>query len=126
LYKAATRAVEDEEAFAEGLSEVKKSQLRAIINTVRMCSRAGTFEHFIEKRKDRREKEARRSDKEHLKKRAEFWNALHDHVGQVLKDYAAPAVEETKVPESKTETAQMRVLRAYFKHFISHCHVADQ
>lgn len=130
LYETATQAIEERDAFAEGVSEVKKSQLRAVLNTARMCPRPGAFEHFVEKRKDRREKEARQSDDEGLRKRAEFWGALEDHVGQILEDYATPAIEEiteeTGGADPKVETAQMRVLRAYLEHFISHCHVKSR
>jgi hypothetical protein len=119
LYETATSAVEQKEAFTEGLSDVKKSQLRAVINTARMCSSPSTFKGFLEKRAERR-----RSSGETTK--ANFWRALADEVDDVQDEHAAPAVTAAGFPETGTEAAEMRVVRTYFEHLISHCHVAGQ
>jgi hypothetical protein len=117
LYEAATDAVETQDAFAEGLGAVNKNQLRAVINTARMCSSPSTFRGFLKKRAERR-RTAGQDDK------ANFWSALADQLDDIQDDHARPAVEEAGIPQARADAAEMRVLRTYFEHLISHCHVA--
>jgi len=117
LYEAATEAIETRDAFVEGLGAVNKRQLRAVINTARMCSSPSAFRGFLKKRADRR-RTAGQDEK------ADFWRALVDALDDVQEKHATPAVEEVGIPEARADAAEMRVLRTYFEHLISHCHVA--
>lgn len=119
LYEAATGAVEDEEAIAGGLDRVKKTQLRAVINTARMCSSPSTFRRFLKKRAERR----RAADQD---TRADFWSELAAQLDYVQEEHAEPAVDAAGIPDARADGAEMRVVRAYFEHLISHCHVANE
>jgi hypothetical protein len=119
LYETATNAVEDKEEISGGLRRVKKTQLRAVINTARMCSSPSTFRGFLEKRAERRRAAGQDT-------RADFWSELASQLDYVQEEHAEPAVDAAGIPDARADGAEMRVVRAYFEHLISHCHVAGE
>jgi len=122
LYERATTAVETESAFKDGVSVVKKSQLRAVVNTARMCSTPSQFRGFLDKRRERRERAARKRDKKVLEQKAQFWKALKSHLNEI-EEQAAEAAEHAGVPDTGRDAAKMGVVRTYFEHLVSHCQV---
>lgn len=110
LHSNASRAVDDIEALREGATAVNKTQFRAIVNTARLCDNSNTFKRFLQKRKDRRQKEGK-------KRKAAFWNELLNQL-RIANDHARDA--ETAVADlSKSD--KMRVVEVYFEHLIAHC-----
>lgn len=120
LHTDAINAVETISAFSEGVRAVDKSQLRAVVNTAKVCNNHGTLRRFINHRAERREK-ANQEDK------AAFWRALADRLSHIKDTYvpdAEQAIEQlTATPHDLSEPELMRIVRAYFGHLIAHCHL---
>lgn len=120
LHKDAINAVDTDSAFSKGVQAVENSQLRAVVNTAKVCDNHNTLRRFITKRAERREK-ANQEDK------AAFWRALADRLSHIKDTYvpdAEQAIEQlTATPHDLSEPELMRIVRAYFGHLIAHCHL---
>lgn len=120
LHKDAINAVDTISAFSEGVQAVENSQLRAVVNTAKVCDNHNTLRRFITKRAERRAK-AGQEDK------AAFWRALADRLSHIKNTYVPDAEQAigqfTKGSYDLSEPELMRIVRAYFGHLIAHCHL---
>ena len=122
MHIAASEAVDTTDALKEGVPEIGRTQFRAILNTARVCDNPKTFKRFLDKRRKRREKEARNSNRSFLKKKAAFWGELMSQL-RTAGDHARTAAD-TVGDLSKSD--QMRVVEVYFTHLIAHCQLRSK
>jgi len=120
MHTDASTAVEEVEALSEGVPEITRSQLRAILNTARVCDKPRTFKRFLDSRRRRRDKEAQNSGKPYLKKKAAFWNEVLNRFRHAQKTYVNAAASDLS-GVSLSNGDKMRVIETYFEHLIAHC-----
>jgi hypothetical protein len=126
LFSSASAAVDEQAALHEGVSTsaVKRSQLRAILNTACISANPNTFRRFLRERKERREKEASSSDKDHIHKKAAFWEEIVNQWHHAQHTYVNAAADELDLDLSEAD--QMRIIGAYFEHLIAHCQLRSK
>ena len=120
LHEDAIAAVDDIEGLSKGPRSVHNSQLRAVVNTAKVCSDPGTFRWFINKRAERRSKAGQEN-------KAAFWQALSSRIDHVKNEHvpaAETAVEQATGADCTLSDADvMRIVRSYMGHLIAHCHL---
>ncbi len=129
LGKRAVGDIEETEALHDGARHgaVSMTQLRALLNTAKMCSIESSTDQglreYIRKRKERRA-DADESE-------SAFWGAVNRVLGDLLDEVAPEAVEACEAPETTPETRRSNVFdhravrtlvaRRYLSHFVAHC-----
>ena len=120
LHKDAINAVDTIDGLSAGTRPVGNSQLRAVVNTAKVCSDSRTFKKFINKRAKRRAKASK-------EKKAAFWRALSSRIDHVKNEHvpaAEAAIEQATGADCTLSDADvMRIVRSYMGHLIAHCHL---
>ena len=126
LFSEASKAVDERDALHEAISTsaVSRSQLRAIVNTARVSGNPNTFRRFLRERKERREKEASSSDRDHIIQKAAFWVEVINQWHHAQDNHVSRAADELNLDLSKTD--QMRIISAYFEHLVAHCQLRSE
>ena len=121
MHRAASEAVEDTSGGFRGVAHgaVGRTQLRAILNTARVCTSPGDFESFLSARRERRRKNGSPPQED-------FWQALLDHLRAARNESGYVKKAKEALGGALSPAQEMRIIEAYFTHLITHCQLRSK